>query len=307
MSDCSYSDSDRSSGTGRAQLNSLSDSERMSVSYRNGIGKSFDTFSSSNPKRLSQIRSLESGLPEKDDLWQRTTSVPDSNDNLTVQHNGNVLNGGISTSSHQSQAQTPKTVRFETSCTESSKSRSLPSLHSMKQDMETEENDVDLKPKKKESKLKKFFKRKSGVYVVKDDILSSGKQKDKEKKKSNKDKNKSKNLQRPTSKENFFAKVLQIVDGEEKITHIEVHRISYGSFGFFVQEGYLKMRDGFFVGKLDSDSQKLFAGALNEGDELLEINGQNAQSMTLKNIFKVMSEANVLYLKTIPFTTRKSW
>ena len=89
---------------------------------------------------------------------------------------------------------------------------------------------------------------------------------------------------------------------------MELNRPGNGLYGFFIQKGFKQYRRGVFISRLmDSVSAKFLAGLLSPGDEILEINGLNAQSKAISEVHDIMAHSDKLVLTVLPFLGRKDW
>ena len=55
----------------------------------------------------------------------------------------------------------------------------------------------------------------------------------------------------------------------------------------------------------DRDSKRDFAGLLDVGDEILEINGYITMDMTLDDVYDLLAQNQVIVMKVMPLLARK--
>ncbi|KAI8518467.1 hypothetical protein Bbelb_044840 [Branchiostoma belcheri] len=90
---------------------------------------------------------------------------------------------------------------------------------------------------------------------------------------------------------------------------IELIKPPHGPFGFYIARGNEKYNHGVFVSRLsDGYPDKLFAGLLGLGDEILEINGVAVNTITLDDVYDLMAETKEkLVLRVLPLLARNDW
>ncbi|CAH1271598.1 PARD6A [Branchiostoma lanceolatum] len=90
---------------------------------------------------------------------------------------------------------------------------------------------------------------------------------------------------------------------------IELIKPPHGPFGFYIARGNEKYNHGLFVSRLsDGYPDKLFAGLLGLGDEILEINGVPVNTITLDDVYDLMAETKEkLVLRVLPLLARNDW
>lgn len=87
---------------------------------------------------------------------------------------------------------------------------------------------------------------------------------------------------------------------------IELSKPKDGPFGFYIARGSAKYNHGIFVSRLsDSLPPHFFAGLLNVGDEIFEINGTSMKNISLEETYDLMAKQNQLLLKIMPFMARR--
>ena len=57
----------------------------------------------------------------------------------------------------------------------------------------------------------------------------------------------------------------------------------------------------------DGYAEKVLAGLLGVGDEILEINNMAVQKLSLDTVYEVMAQSQLMLLKTLPFLARRDF
>lgn len=57
----------------------------------------------------------------------------------------------------------------------------------------------------------------------------------------------------------------------------------------------------------DGHPEKLFAGLLNVGDEILEINDSSVKNLSLDEVYNLMGSTNTMVLRTVPVWCREEY
>ncbi|XP_064189316.1 uncharacterized protein KIAA1614 isoform X1 [Anguilla rostrata] len=72
---------------------------------------------------------------------------------------------------------------------------------------------------------------------------------------------------------------------------LELRRPPNGPFGFLISRGKGRPDSGVYVEEMgDSSTQKLYAGLLGVGDEILEVNGEKVAGLTLEQVTRIMTQ-----------------
>ncbi|XP_077986938.1 uncharacterized protein LOC144441254 [Glandiceps talaboti] len=108
---------------------------------------------------------------------------------------------------------------------------------------------------------------------------------------------------------NYLRKVGRIlksnVDGTQVI---ELVRPPSGPFGFYIARGNEKFGRGIFVSRMsDGYPEKMYAGLMGVGDEILAINGHSVQNKSMDGVYDLMADQDRLTLKILPLLARKDW
>ncbi|CAH1787296.1 unnamed protein product [Owenia fusiformis] len=86
---------------------------------------------------------------------------------------------------------------------------------------------------------------------------------------------------------------------------IELKKPPHGPFGFYIAKGSAKYNNGVFISRMsDGHPEKLFAGLLGIGDEILEINNRTLQGGDLDIAYDIMAQHDTLTMKVLPFMAR---
>ncbi|XP_006816485.1 uncharacterized protein LOC102801825 [Saccoglossus kowalevskii] len=89
---------------------------------------------------------------------------------------------------------------------------------------------------------------------------------------------------------------------------IELVKPPSGPFGFYIARGNEKFGRGIFISRMsDGYPEKMFAGLMGIGDEILEINGTSLVKKTLDDVYDAMADRDRLVLKIMPLLSRKDW
>jgi len=186
---------------------------------------------------------------------------------------------------------------------ESSQWRSLPDLGSKLPKSQNEETKT--KKAKKRKSLVYLFRRitKSGEYVLQNDA------------KDKKDIAKSK-MKRPVDKDacisepysaSALGRTIEVIEGKQLLHRVEIKLPRNGLYGFYIQEGFKKSKKGVFIGSfVNSQMKKLFAGVIQEGDEIVEINSLKVESVRFEKILDILHETKLLNLLIAPYVERKN-
>ncbi|XP_071097524.1 uncharacterized protein [Haliotis cracherodii] len=86
---------------------------------------------------------------------------------------------------------------------------------------------------------------------------------------------------------------------------IELSKPPDGPIGFYIAKGTVNYDYGIFVSRFTDDQQKLFAGILGVGDEILEVNDQSVQDKSLDDVYALMAETDKPIMKVFPIVARK--
>ncbi|XP_070531928.1 dentin sialophosphoprotein-like [Ptychodera flava] len=89
---------------------------------------------------------------------------------------------------------------------------------------------------------------------------------------------------------------------------IELTRPPSGPFGFYIARGNEKFGRGIFISRMsDGYPEKMYAGLMGIGDEILEINGNSVRNRSMDEVYDMMADQDKLMLKIIPLLSRKDW
>ncbi|XP_050414655.1 uncharacterized protein KIAA1614 [Patella vulgata] len=87
---------------------------------------------------------------------------------------------------------------------------------------------------------------------------------------------------------------------------IELTKPPHGPIGFYIGRGTANYDYGIFVSRFsDVSLEKLFAGLMNVGDEILEINQRPVRDLSLDDAYELMAARNKLVLKVFPLSSRR--
>ncbi|XP_061184107.1 uncharacterized protein LOC133192174 isoform X2 [Saccostrea echinata] len=87
---------------------------------------------------------------------------------------------------------------------------------------------------------------------------------------------------------------------------VELNRRHKGPIGFYIARGSTQFKHGIFVSRFSEevDADERFAGLLNVGDEILEVNGHNISDASLDDVYDLMADQS-LEVKILPLLSRK--
>lgn len=71
---------------------------------------------------------------------------------------------------------------------------------------------------------------------------------------------------------------------------LELQRPPAGPYGFLVSRGRGRRDSGVYVEEMDSSVEKLYAGLLGAGDEILEVNGEKVSALCLDAVTRLLTQ-----------------
>ncbi|XP_041132982.1 uncharacterized protein KIAA1614 isoform X2 [Polyodon spathula] len=81
---------------------------------------------------------------------------------------------------------------------------------------------------------------------------------------------------------------------------LQLSRPSRGPFGFFISRGHGRADSGVYVQEMgDSSTEKLYAGLLGVGDEIVEVNGEKVSGLTLEQVNALMIQQDTTSLRVL--------
>ncbi|XP_058887910.1 uncharacterized protein KIAA1614 isoform X1 [Acipenser ruthenus] len=81
---------------------------------------------------------------------------------------------------------------------------------------------------------------------------------------------------------------------------LQLSRPSRGPFGFFISRGHGRADSGVYVQEMgDSSTEKLYAGLLGVGDEIVEVNGEKVSGLTLEQVNALMIQQDTASLRVL--------
>ncbi|XP_048832502.1 uncharacterized protein KIAA1614 isoform X4 [Brienomyrus brachyistius] len=81
---------------------------------------------------------------------------------------------------------------------------------------------------------------------------------------------------------------------------LELSRPSHGPFGFLISRGKGRQDSGVYVEEMgDSNTQKLYAGLLGIGDEILEVNGEKVAGLSLDQVTRLMAQEGTASVRVL--------
>ncbi|XP_028857752.1 uncharacterized protein KIAA1614 homolog isoform X4 [Denticeps clupeoides] len=81
---------------------------------------------------------------------------------------------------------------------------------------------------------------------------------------------------------------------------LELNRPPCGPFGFLISRGKGRTDSGVYVEEMgDSSTQKLYAGLLGVGDEILEVNGEKVAGLSLEDVTWLMTQNSVASIRVL--------
>ncbi|KAL4634856.1 hypothetical protein GN956_G13919 [Arapaima gigas] len=81
---------------------------------------------------------------------------------------------------------------------------------------------------------------------------------------------------------------------------LELNRPSHGHFGFLISRGKGRPDSGVYVEEMgDSSTQKLYAGLLGVGDEILEVNGEKVAGLSLDQVTRLMTRDDAASVRVL--------
>ncbi|XP_018582240.2 uncharacterized protein KIAA1614 homolog, partial [Scleropages formosus] len=81
---------------------------------------------------------------------------------------------------------------------------------------------------------------------------------------------------------------------------LELNRPSHGPFGFLISRGKGRPDSGVYVEEMgDSSTQKLYAGLLGIGDEILEVNGEKVAGLSLDQVTRLMTQESTASVRVL--------
>ncbi|XP_052789913.1 uncharacterized protein LOC128224199 isoform X2 [Mya arenaria] len=91
-------------------------------------------------------------------------------------------------------------------------------------------------------------------------------------------------------------------DGSQQI---QLVKPDDGPLGFFISKGNAKFGNGVFVSRFSTvRPERSFAGLLNVGDEILEVNGHPVRDLSQDAVYELISASPVIVMKVLPFIAR---
>ncbi|XP_041370350.1 uncharacterized protein LOC121384160 isoform X1 [Gigantopelta aegis] len=87
---------------------------------------------------------------------------------------------------------------------------------------------------------------------------------------------------------------------------VELKKPPNGPIGFYIARGTANYDYGLLVSRFTTENpEKLFAGILGVGDEILEVNEKPVKDLTLEQVYELMAASDKLILKVFPLFARK--
>ncbi|XP_035379065.1 uncharacterized protein KIAA1614 isoform X2 [Electrophorus electricus] len=81
---------------------------------------------------------------------------------------------------------------------------------------------------------------------------------------------------------------------------LELSRPPTGTFGFLISRGKGRLDSGVYVEEMgDSSTQKLYAGLLGVGDEIVEVSGQKVAGLSLDTVTRLMTQSGTSSLRVL--------
>ncbi|XP_064415541.1 uncharacterized protein KIAA1614 [Latimeria chalumnae] len=105
---------------------------------------------------------------------------------------------------------------------------------------------------------------------------------------------------------NFMRTVGRVVEAYPDGTFLlELSRPLHGNFGFYICLENGRADKGVYVQKMgDCNMEKLYAGLLAAGDEILEVNGSKVGGLSLEVVNNLMLQGNTLSLRVLRQSSR---
>ncbi|XP_064616841.1 rho GTPase-activating protein syd-1-like [Liolophura sinensis] len=89
---------------------------------------------------------------------------------------------------------------------------------------------------------------------------------------------------------------------------VELTRPPHGPFGIYIARATAQYNYSVFVTRFsDGHPEKLFAGLLNVGDEILEINDSSVKNLSLDEVYNLMGSTDTMVLRTVPVWCREKY
>ena len=236
--------------------------------------------------------------------WRSTPNILECQSDGSARRRRSLVDASFSDQTFLTNRKTRLMPRENRSVTRKCDWKSMPELASSKR---KDENCNKNKVKKKKRGFFYLMRRltKTGEYVLKDD---AGKTKQSQRKRHSKKENCNRN--RSIGSPAFgspLGRVLEVIEGKEDLYRVEIKLPSNGLYGFYIQQGFKRIKKGIFIGSfVNEQTEKLFSGILRRGDEIIQLNSLIDDKLTLKNALELLSNDELLSIILLPYSHRKS-